>query len=56
MNVIKDKASKLLNRTVLDKIKKVSKNTGFSKYLEIKGGYQRNDILFLKESSLFLCF
>ena len=47
MNVIEDKTSKLLNRTVLNKIKKDSKNTDFSKLLELKDKYQKNDKFFI---------
>ena len=43
MNVIEDKASKLLNRTVLKKIKKNSTKTDFSKHLELNDKYQKND-------------
>ena len=43
MNVTEDKASKLLNRTVLNKIKKNSTKTEFSKLLELKDKYQKND-------------
>ena len=47
MNVIEDKALKLLNRTVLNKIEKESKNTDFSKLLELKDKYQKNDNFFI---------
>ena len=47
MNVIEGNASKLLNRTVLNKIKKDSKNTDFSKLLELKDKYQKNDTFFI---------
>ena len=43
MNAIEDKVSKLLNRTVLNKIKKNSIKIDFSKLLELKDKYQKND-------------
>ena len=46
INVIENKASKLLNRTVLNKIKKNSTKTDFPKQLELKDKYQKNDKIF----------